>query len=332
MSVTWIGGLVACASLALAATPAAAWGLRAHSAINRAALAGLPADGPLFLQQHADFIGDSATIPDSWRAISEPFAKLEEDPNHGWFREQFAFLKPIPRSRYEFVLALYREQQRLVKKDPAAARRTNVRWTGTLPFAAMEAYGRLVANLRMYRQAKAAQTDTRFLEQICAFHVMQLAHYIGDGSQPMHNSIHSDGWRGPNPRNYTRDTTIHGRVETQFVELIGMTAADLAPRMGAAGRRDGDLFDAVLAYLDESGSHVERIYQLEQRDAFLHADDAEARALILDRAAAGAAMLRDMIQRAWLESATTPVPPARSPLDEANPAYNGETGSAPAAR
>jgi hypothetical protein len=93
----------------------------------------LPDDGPVFLKKYADYIAGSASIPDTWRQASEPFSKIEEDPNHGWFREQFSFMTEVPRSRYEFVLALYRENLRIEKSDPENAHRMNVRWTGMPP-------------------------------------------------------------------------------------------------------------------------------------------------------------------------------------------------------
>ena len=68
------------------------WGGRAHSVIDRTAVDTLPSDGPVFLKKYVDYIASSASIPDSWRGASEPFSKIEEDPNHGWFREQFAFI------------------------------------------------------------------------------------------------------------------------------------------------------------------------------------------------------------------------------------------------
>ncbi|MCE4551682.1 hypothetical protein [Xanthomonas hortorum] len=83
---------------------AAAWGHRAHAAIDSAAVQALPDDGPAFLKQYAQVIADGATLPDGWRSESEPFLKIEEDPNHGWFREQFSFMQHPPRSRYAFVL------------------------------------------------------------------------------------------------------------------------------------------------------------------------------------------------------------------------------------
>src|SRR5262245_62392880 len=85
----------------------AAWGGTAHRVINRVAVTALPDEVPPFVKRQIDWIGVRSITPDSWRIASEPFLKIEEDPNHGWFREQFAFMREIPRSRYEFVLALH---------------------------------------------------------------------------------------------------------------------------------------------------------------------------------------------------------------------------------
>lgn len=323
-----IAALLGC-GLTLSATPALAWGHQAHAVIDRAAIEALPADGPVFLKDHLDYITGSATLPDKWRNATEPFAKIEEDPNHGWFREQFAFLKPLPRSRYAFILALYREHLRLKDRDPATAARMNVRWTGTLPYAAMEQYGQMVAEMRLLRaaRAKGEAAQARILKQNIAHSVVRLGHYIGDGSQPLHNSVNSDGWRGDNPRGYTIDRKIHGKFESDYVAAIGLGVADIRPVMAAPDALAGDLFDQVLAYLDRSGGRMERVYVLEKRGALADPQDAEARRLVYDTAAAGAAMLRDMIARGWREAATTPT--AADPLDPANPAYDPETGSAP---
>ena len=325
------------AALAAAVFPAAlhpnaalAWGGTAHAVIDRAAIEAIPDDGPVFLRKHVDYIAGSASLPDGWRGDSEPFSKIEEDPNHGWFKEQFAFLKPIPRSRYAFVIALYKHYEAIKDKDPLTAQRTNVRWTGTLPYAAMESYERLIACMRQIRALRAEGKATAFAEQHCAFQVIRLGHYIGDGAQPLHDSVNSDGWRGDNPKGYTRDRTIHGRFESEFVDGMALTTGDIAPRIGAAGHREGDMFDAVLAYLDEAASHMEQVYVLEKRDRFANFKDKDVRELVYARTAKGAAMLRDMICRAWAESAVKPAPLKPSPLDPANPAYDPETGSAPA--
>ncbi|WP_241213665.1 nuclease [Sphingomonas sp. ABOLE] len=318
------------AALLLAPAVAHAWGHTAHAVIDRAAIQAIPEGGPTFLRRYADYIAASATLPDSWRGDSEGFSKIEEDPNHGWFREQFAFLKPIPRSRYAFVIALYKHYETIKDSDPATAARTNVRWTGTLPYAAMEAYERVIVCMRAIRAAQARGGDTAVPEQHCAFDVIRLGHYIGDGAQPLHDSVNSDGWLGPNPNNYTRDRSIHGRFESRFVDAIGLTPADIASRIAAPAHQQGDMFTAVLAFLDQSGDRMERVYQLEKRDGFANPADQDVRALVYERTAAGAAMLRDMLCRAWAESARPPAKVSPGPLDFSNPKFDPETGSAPA--
>jgi hypothetical protein len=54
--------------------------------------------------------------------------------------------------------------------------------------------------------------------------------------------------------------------------------------------------------------------------------------MVYSRTAAGARMLRDLVYRAWLESALPAAQVKPSPIDPSNPAYNPETGSAPAAK
>jgi hypothetical protein len=314
---------------AFAPSAAHAWGKTGHAVIDRAAIEALPADGPVFLRKYEDYVVASATQPDAWRGDSENFSKIDEDPNHGWFCEQFAFVKPIPRSRYEFVIALYKQYEKIKASDPATAARTNVRWTGTLPYAAIEAYDRIVVCMRQVRAATAAGNDASVPEQNCAFDVFRLGHYIGDGANPMHDSVNSDGWRGPNPRGYTTDRTVHGRFESQFVDGIALTVNDIAPRIPAPGHAQGDMFEAVLAYLDYSGDKVEEVYKLEQRDHFANLADKDVREMVYERTAAGATMLRDMLCRAWAESAKPPAKVVPSPLDFTNPRFNPETGSAP---
>ncbi len=300
-----------------------AWGPRGHQAINRAAVVGLPADGPAFLQAHEEWIAYLAIIPDSWRLASEPALKILEDPNHGWFKEQFAMLPAIPRSRYEFVLALETER----KRNPAD-KLLNVRWTGTLPYAAEENFERLRAAMRRYRAMKASSQNTKFVELEIAQYMGRLGHYTGDGAQPLHDTIHHDGWQGENPKNYTRDPRVHGRMESQFVDLIAIEAKDLSPVM-AKPKRLADPFVAILEHLDLSASYVEEVYQLDLVGAWANKEHARARELVRERLASGAELLRDLTYTAWLES-EQPVRFSRenNPIDPANPAYNPATGSA----
>lgn len=317
------------ALLLAGAQVASAWGIRGHQTINRTAVRLLPEGGPVFLKAHEDWIVYLAIIPDSWRSPAEPSLKILEDPNHGWFKEQFASLDEIPRSRYEFVIALYEEQKKLRARDPEAAKLTNVRWTGTLPYAAQENFERLKASMRRYRAAKAANQDTRLVEWEIASYMGRLGHYTGDGAQPLHDSIHHDGWAGENLKDYTRDPRIHGRFESRFVDLIEAGPEDILDLVGKPSRLS-DPFTAILHHLDEAASHVVEVYRLDKEGALADKSSAAGRKLVYDRLAAGARLLRDLTYTAWLASAE-PAQFSRenNPINPTHPNYNPATGSAP---
>src|SRR5215469_6129993 len=311
-----------------------AWGSRGHQAANRAAIRSIPSDGPIFLRDYQDWIAKTGPLPDSWRGVSEPYSKIFEDPNHGWFKEQFSFLTEIPRSRYEFVLRLYDEYLRIKDKEPDRSALTNVRWTGTLPYAAMENFDRMKAAMRQYRalsvQNGGGAAEARYLAQDIAFYAGWLGHYAADGAQPLHDTIHHDGWQGDNPRDYTRDPRIHGRFESQFVDLMGLTEADLTAKIPGARALD-DPFDAILRHLDDAATHVEAIYIMDKRGAFSNAKDAEAAQLVTMQLAKAATLLRDLVYTAWVKSAepTAQVDAGQNPVSRTNPRYNPATGSAP---
>jgi hypothetical protein len=66
---------------------------------------------------------------------------------------------------------------------------------------------------------------------------------------------------------------------------------------------DGDMFDAYMAYLRQSATGIEKVYQFEKAGGFVGAGSADSRAYATERLAAGASMLRDMIYSAWIDSA-----------------------------
>lgn len=315
----------------LASTAAQAWGGRGHAVIDQAALAALPADGPVFLQNHAEFIAEEAGAPDTWRGSGEPFSKIDEDPNHTWFVERLGFLGPMPpRSRYAFVLALYREHLRVAKTDARAAERLNVRWTGTMPYAVMEGYGRIVAGMRSLRSKQSRGEPTANIERTIAFYVAWMSHYIADGANPHHASVHCEGWVGDNPKSYTTSGGIHGKFEIGYADAINLQPTDFLGQIGAPQRQTGDLFETVLTFLAESNRDVETIFDLDKRGVFADPASGEGRAFVYKRAAAGASMLRDLLTRAWKESAKPGEGDSIPPQSPGHPHYDPATGSAPA--
>ncbi len=320
--------------ICVAAFAVGGWGVRGHQSANRAAVRALPSDGPVFLKGHEDWIAKTGPVPDSWRGNSEPYSKIFEDPNHGWFKEQFAFMTAIPRSRYEFVLRLYDEFLKIREKDAERAALTNVRWTGTLPYAAIENYDRMKSAMRLYRRLVAdpsaeSQQDAKYLAQDIAFYMGWLGHYTADGAQPLHDTIHHDGWQGPNPKQYTTEPRIHGRFESAFVDLIQLTEADLLSSMEKP-KLLNDPFAAILAHLDDAASHVEEVYILDKAGAFADKTNEPAAHLAKSQLAKAAALLRDLTCTAWMESAKpmTFGGTEGNPISRQHPRYNPETGTA----
>src|SRR5450631_4287999 len=99
-----------------------AWGVRGHTVANLAAVQGIPDDGPVFLRAQEAYIGHLGTIPDTWRGYSEPYLRISEDANHGWYTEQFGYIPNPPHSRTEFVLRVYDEYLKVMAVDPDRAK------------------------------------------------------------------------------------------------------------------------------------------------------------------------------------------------------------------
>ena len=278
--------------------------------IDRTAIDTLPDDGPIFLRRYVTDIATSALVPDKWRddAYPDEYAKAEELAKHWWPVERFTFLKEIPRSREVLALKLNREYGDKALPEPFNV----VREADGIPYAAAEVYGHLIAGFRMLRGAQSTGMNTVVLANNCAFYVAWLGHYIGDGSQPLHDSIHIAGWVGPDPNGYTRDHSIHSRFEGDYVDKIHLNEADILSRIGPPGHQKGDVFQLIVRYLNERASHVEAIYKTDKRNAFADPNDKEAKELVYSSVAAGASMLRDLVYRAWLESALPQPPPEYS--------------------
>jgi len=221
----------------------------------------------------------------------------------------------------------------------------NIRYTGLQAYSMMEGYERMKAGMRLYRLANIGSLYSsisplyRDIEQVkamlandVAFYMGWLGHYIADAAMPLHNSKHHDGWVGDNPKNYTRDPEIHGRFESSYVDLIGVTEADVLSHVRKDARYLEDPWVAILDQMIEARGFVEDVYRLDLRGAFRTAKDQEAQEFVYTRLGSGAGFLRDLAHTAWIESAR-PVP-ATAPIDlpnnPDNPRYNPATGSAPA--
>lgn len=113
---------------------------RGHTVANLAAVEGIPPDGPAFLKLQEAYIGHLGTIPDTWRSSTEPYLRISEDANHGWYTEGFDFIPNPPHSRAEFILRVYDQYLRVRATDPERAKLLNIRYTGLQAYSIIEGY------------------------------------------------------------------------------------------------------------------------------------------------------------------------------------------------
>lgn len=272
-----------------------AWGNEGHRLINHLAVSTLPPDVPAFLHLPAamDEIEYLGPEPDRWRSPAEPELAAAQAPEHFIDLEPADALGALPRNRLDFEAKVFAVGERPEK-------------IGLQPWETNEVWERLKAALREYRALAAAGKDTHPAEQAAIFYAGWLGHYVGDGSQPLHTTVQYNGWVGPNPNGYTTAHTIHWAFEGPFVGA-NLHAADVERKMTPPHAIEGDLFDAYMAYLRQTATHVDQVYQFEKAGGFAGAGSPESRDFTATRLAAGASMLRDMILTAWIESAK-PVP------------------------
>jgi hypothetical protein len=288
----------------LAVPPSFAWGNEGHRMINKLAAESLPADMPAFLHTQAaineiEYLGPE---PDRWRGPAEPELNAVQAPDHYIDLELADVIHPLPRRRYDFIADAYAASL----THPAQARDLRPEHIGFQPYITNEVWERLKSAMRDYRELSAKHEDTKPVEAAILFYAGWLGHYVGDGSQPLHTTVNYNGWVGKdNPNGYTTDHKIHWQFEGVYV-AANIKESDVKPLV-AAVHPIGDEFDDYLAYLRNSSTLVERVYQLDKAHGFDGAGTPEAKQFTAERLAAGASMLRDLIYSAWVESAK-PVP------------------------
>lgn len=299
-------------ALALAATPAvvSAWGNTGHRMVGMAAMNALPEELPAFLRSPgaAADVGELSREPDRSKGAGQPhdrerdtahFIDMTED-GHVLTAEGLS-IDALPTLKSEYDAALI-------------AAGGDVNDAGYLPYAIMDAWQQLGRDFAYWRILTAAegretdpgkrawyQADRVRREALILRDIGALSHYVGDGSQPLHTSIHYNGWGDyPNPEGFTTSRQTHGTFEGAFVartvRLETVEQAMPAPRLD-----DFQLKPRVVAYLKTTLGGVTPFYQLEKAGGFRESDPRGA-AFATERVAAGAAELRDLIILSWRAS------------------------------
>jgi hypothetical protein len=295
-------------ALSLVETPVVfGWGNEGHVYVNRVAAEKIPAEMPRFLRRAVAELTYLGPEPDRWRSPSEYALKNAQEPDHYIDLERVAWLDPLPQGRYEFYRKLY-EKRAATADHPDDYLPERV---GLQPYITMEIFGRLKAAFREYRHRREVHQPTAPVEHAIIFYAGWLGHYVADGSQPLHTTIHYNGWVGPNLKGYTTEHGIHAKFESTYVAQ-NITAKDFV-KFVHAPERLANPFAGYIDYLKESNRQVEKVYSIEKAGGFTGKGSSEALDFTTHRLAAGSQMLLNLWYTAWLDSATNPESAKGSP-------------------
>ncbi|MES3034325.1 MAG: nuclease [Gemmatimonadota bacterium] len=273
------------------------WGEAGHRITAQAAVAALPTDMPQFFREAGPQLAYLNPEPDRWRAREEsqrdPALEGATAPDH------FLDLELIPAASRAGALAA---RDRYAFADSLRAHRVDPATAGALPFAIVEVTQRLRVAFRLWRKAPN-DTERRWIEARIINDAGILGHYVADGSNPAHTTIHYNGWVGANPNGYATDNRFHGRFESAFVQTR-VKLADVQPQVSAPPQELTVLRPAVVTYFLRTHADVERLYQLDKASPFNATQQGDAhKAFAVERLVAGATMLRDLWWTAWVTSA-----------------------------
>ncbi len=270
-----------------------AWGEHGHKLAGRAAATRLPKELPEFFRKSVDRLEYLNPEPDRWRS------KVMIEMNEAFAYDHFLDLEMVPpaaldaEDRFAYLTALYQAGV----KEPEKA--------GIVHFHMLELYQRLRTEFNLWRNAKDKKTR-KWIEERIINDAGILGHYVSDGANPHHSTIHYNGWdkNTPNPNGYTTDNTFHGRFESEYVGSH-IVITDLLPLITAQPRVIENPRAEIIAYLKNSNSLVERLYQLDKQAKFDKTTTApENKQFAIDRLVAGAEMLRALWWTAWMKSET----------------------------
>ena len=292
-----------------APNPALAWGGSGHRMVGEAALRSLPVDLPAFLRTPRAIldVGELSREPDRWKGAGR-LHDANHDPEHFVDLSDDGSILGGPRlAALPPTRAAYDTAMRAVGQDEWKA--------GVLPYAIVDRYQQLTRDFAMWRALRFAErrpawkahrrwftADRQRREAQLLVTLGELSHFVGDGSQPLHVSIHFNGWGDfPNPDGYTT-ARIHSLFESELVRT-SVDAAGVALRMPASRDFAGTIEQRTADYLAATGAMVVPLYQLEKAGG-LKAGDPRGAAFATERIAIGAAELRDLIVLAWRASDT----------------------------
>jgi hypothetical protein len=281
--------------------------------IGEFAMQSLPAELPAFLKkaEAARQVAEVAREPDRAKGASAPYDSDANAAHHVNVGDDLKIargpsLAALPANREAYDAAL-------------RAMGTNQYRAGYLPYAIIDSWQQVVMDFAYWRAdvagARYAKTpaerswflqDQWIREGLTIRDLGYLAHFVGDGSQPLHVSVHADGWGNyPNPQNFSTTKGLRARFEATIVGSR-ITAKDITVHVAPYRDCRCTVQRRISDYLSATQREVVALYQIEKSGGF-SANPDSGKIFVSKRVAAGVSELRDLITDAWRRSADVSV-------------------------
>jgi len=292
---------------------ALAWGATGHRMISRMAIETLSVDIPAFLRTSTaiGMIGELGREPDRSKGTGNShdhdldpghYVNISDDFTIGGFLP----LESLPPTREDYDTNL-------------RSSGSNEYQAGYLPYAIIDGWQQLQRDFGYWRADRAAErmakssadrawfaNDRRLRELIIVRDLGYWSHFVADASQPMHVSVHHDGWGDfPNPKNYGATPGFHARFEGAFV-TSHVFRKDVVKKLRPYRDCACSIQARTVDYLRDTHAQVMPMFDLEKAGAFSE-DVATGKDFVADRLAAAISELRDLIEAAWRISADSSV-------------------------
>lgn len=327
-----------------------AWDYDGHRIVNQLALASLPAEFPAFVREPvaAERIAFLAGEPDRWKNVPDLPLRHENGPDHyldmeqlEWAGLDLASLSPL---RYEFAVQFAAGRAAHPDRFPPIDPEKNAdhvrEWPGFLPWTITESFDRLKAAfsyLKAFETSGGTAAEIANAQANIIYLMGVMGHFVGDGAQPLHDTVYHNGWVGENPHGYTTDPKFHAWIDGGFIAKTHIRFSGLASRARPArhllaellaGEWRDEMFAVVMRYLVAQNGRVAPLYELEKAGQ-LKADGSPGsfggREFIEEQLLRGGEMLGSIWLTAWRTA-----PPDQYLLDQL--ARRSAAAPAPTAR
>jgi hypothetical protein len=291
--------------LALVSIQAWAWGATGHRLVSTVGMQSLPAFVPAFLRtpEAVTWAAELGREPDRSKG-SGPSHDRDSDPGHfvnlgdsGLVADVVPFNPLAPnREKYDSALREHGFDEYQV---------------GFLPYSIIDGWQQIRKDLAYWRADVAGgrlakkeeerawyEQDRKIREMLTLRDIGYWSHFVGDASQPLHVSIHYNGWGNyPNPEAFTNDKGVHANFEGAYV-ASEIQLEDVIAALPSARTLGCGIEEQTVSYLVETNQQVAPLYRLEKQGAFA-VGHALGKPFVTARLAAAAAELRDLVIAAW---------------------------------